>query len=81
MTKALSRNVTENTDWIVCPGCQAMIYTKRLARNLQVCPDCGSHHRLTAQQRIEFRAGEYSTAIVDQVLRERAHTAHSRRAG
>lgn len=53
MTKALSRSVTENTDWIVCPGCQAMIYTKRLARNLQVCPDCGSHHRLTAHQRIE----------------------------
>jgi acetyl-CoA carboxylase carboxyl transferase subunit beta len=30
-----------------------MIYSKRLARNLQVCPDCGDHHRLTAHERID----------------------------
>ena len=53
MTKALSYNSTEDTGWIVCPDCQSMIYIKRLVRSLRVCPDCGSHHRLTAQQRIE----------------------------
>lgn len=53
MINALSQSVTEDTDWIVCLGCQAMIYTKRLARNLQVCPDCDRHYRLTAHQRIE----------------------------
>src|SRR4051812_19763283 len=53
MTKALSRCVTEDTDWVVCSQCRGMIYSKRLARNLQVCPDCGNHHRLTAHERIE----------------------------
>jgi acyl-CoA carboxylase subunit beta len=53
MTKALSRSTGEATEWIVCPGCQDLVYTKRLARNLRVCPDCGHHHRLTARQRIE----------------------------
>lgn len=43
----------EDTDWVVCPGCRGMIYAKRLARNLHVCPDCGEHHRLTAHQRLE----------------------------
>jgi acetyl-CoA carboxylase carboxyl transferase alpha subunit/acetyl-CoA carboxylase carboxyl transferase beta subunit len=52
MTGTLSPNVTADTGWMVCPNCQGMIYSKRLVRNLQVCPDCGSHHRLTAHQRI-----------------------------
>jgi acetyl-CoA carboxylase carboxyl transferase subunit beta len=39
--------------WARCPSCGTLIYRKRLARNLHVCPECGFHHRLTALQRIE----------------------------
>jgi acyl-CoA carboxylase subunit beta len=39
--------------WIVCPGCDAILYGKRLARNQYVCPECGNHHRLTALDRIK----------------------------
>jgi acetyl-CoA carboxylase carboxyl transferase beta subunit/acetyl-CoA carboxylase carboxyl transferase alpha subunit len=53
MTKALERPATEDTDWVVCPGCRTMIYGRRLTRNLKVCPGCGHHHRLSAPERIE----------------------------
>jgi len=39
-------------DWLKCPGCGWLLYRKRLARNLDVCPECGHHCRLTARQRI-----------------------------
>lgn len=52
MTETLSPPVAGATDWVVCPGCRQPIYAKSLERNLHVCPDCGNHHRLTAQQRI-----------------------------
>lgn len=52
MTEPLSHLFAEVTEWVVCPGCRQMIYGKRLARNLLVCPDCGSHHRLTARERL-----------------------------
>jgi acetyl-CoA carboxylase carboxyl transferase subunit beta len=29
------------------------VYGKRLARNLKVCPDCGHHHLLSAQERVD----------------------------
>ncbi|HEX3784155.1 MAG TPA: acetyl-CoA carboxylase carboxyl transferase subunit alpha [Pseudonocardiaceae bacterium] len=39
--------------WARCPSCGTMLYHKKLARNFQVCPDCGDHLRLTAAERIE----------------------------
>jgi acetyl-CoA carboxylase carboxyl transferase beta subunit/acetyl-CoA carboxylase carboxyl transferase alpha subunit len=48
----LSSALAEATEWVVCPGCRQMLYGKHLARNLKVCPDCGSHHRLTAPERL-----------------------------
>jgi len=38
--------------WVKCPSCQALVYGKRLARQLKVCPECGHHFRLTARERI-----------------------------
>ena len=59
----------EDTDWVVCPGCRGMIYAKRLARNLHVCPDCGEHHRLTAHQRLEQLLDEASLELLDVPMR------------
>jgi acetyl-CoA carboxylase carboxyl transferase subunit beta len=39
-------------DWIRCPGCSVLLYARRFARNLRVCPGCGHHGRLDAPTRI-----------------------------
>ncbi|MBO4207228.1 acetyl-CoA carboxylase, carboxyltransferase subunit beta, partial [Micromonospora echinofusca] len=38
--------------WVRCPACSALLYGKRLRRNLHVCPECGDHQRLDAPTRI-----------------------------
>ncbi|ONI90826.1 acetyl-CoA carboxylase carboxyltransferase subunit alpha [Actinosynnema sp. ALI-1.44] len=65
MTEALGRRITEDADWIICPQCRAMIYGKRMSRDLRVCPDCGSHHRLTAPRRIELLFDEANLELLD----------------
>ncbi|MFJ4843787.1 carboxyltransferase subunit alpha [Streptomyces sp. NPDC088733] len=40
-------------EWVRCERCEALVYTKRYARMLRVCPHCGAHGRLTARQRLE----------------------------
>jgi acetyl-CoA carboxylase carboxyl transferase subunit beta len=42
-----------------------MIYSKRLVRNLRVCPDCGSHQQLTAHERIEQLFDEAHVELLD----------------
>jgi acyl-CoA carboxylase subunit beta len=70
VTETLSTPDTEVTaEWVLCPGCRQMIYGKRLARNLHVCPDCGSHHRLTAQERLAQLLDEGSAEPFDVEVR------------
>ncbi|XVQ90053.1 acetyl-CoA carboxylase, carboxyltransferase subunit beta [Microbispora siamensis] len=38
--------------WTRCAGCAAPVYGRRLARDLQVCPECGHHGRLGARDRL-----------------------------
>jgi acetyl-CoA carboxylase carboxyl transferase subunit beta len=38
--------------WVKCPDCSQAIYNKDLAQNLQVCPKCGHHFRLSALERL-----------------------------
>ncbi|WP_229401446.1 acetyl-CoA carboxylase carboxyltransferase subunit alpha [Micromonospora okii] len=38
--------------WSRCGGCAALLYRKRLRRNLDVCPECGTHARLAAPERL-----------------------------
>lgn len=40
--------------WKKCPRCDAMLYTKSLNENLDVCPKCDHHMRITARRRIEL---------------------------
>jgi acetyl-CoA carboxylase carboxyl transferase subunit beta len=40
--------------WAKCPKCGAVVYHKDLARNLRVCPTCGHHHRMSAEERLAF---------------------------
>jgi len=41
------------SDWNKCPSCRALIYARRLDRNLLVCPECGHHGRVGARVRIQ----------------------------
>ncbi len=47
------RSVPEGL-WSKCPTCQAVLYRTELEENLQVCPHCSYHHRLTARQRLHY---------------------------
>lgn len=37
-----------------CPGCGDTLFNQDLGQNLWVCPACGHHFRLTAEQRIQM---------------------------
>lgn len=39
--------------WTKCPSCNAVLFRVELERNLEVCPKCDYHHRLTARKRLE----------------------------
>jgi len=44
--------------WTKCKNCNEIIYTKEIERNLNVCPKCDYHFRITARQRIELTLDE-----------------------
>ncbi|GAB4392987.1 MAG: acetyl-CoA carboxylase, carboxyltransferase subunit beta [Gammaproteobacteria bacterium] len=39
--------------WRKCEACSKVLYHAELDRNLNVCPKCGHHHRITARLRLE----------------------------
>jgi acetyl-CoA carboxylase carboxyl transferase subunit beta len=39
--------------WVKCPGCSETLLSKDLEANLQVCPKCGYHFRISARKRLE----------------------------
>jgi acetyl-CoA carboxylase carboxyl transferase subunit beta len=40
--------------WSKCPGCREIAFRKEVERNLNVCPKCGYHFRLTVSQRLSI---------------------------
>jgi acetyl-CoA carboxylase carboxyl transferase subunit beta len=38
--------------WLKCTGCNEVLYSTELAKNLMVCPSCNFHHRISARVRI-----------------------------
>ncbi|WP_030486498.1 acetyl-CoA carboxylase carboxyl transferase subunit, partial [Micromonospora chokoriensis] len=45
-------NTPVGKSWLICPGCRALLYQRRVERNLGVCPECDHHDQVTAHQRI-----------------------------
>ncbi|MDQ1438172.1 MAG: acyl-CoA carboxylase subunit beta [Acidimicrobiaceae bacterium] len=41
-----------DVQWVKCPSCDAFVYSKRLVRNLKVCPECNHHFRLRVRERL-----------------------------
>ena len=48
--------------WVKCDGCRQIIWKKDLEENLNVCPKCGHHFRLSAAERLKtlFDDGEWT---------------------
>src|SRR3989338_5375316 len=38
--------------WIKCSGCSELIHANELAQNLNCCPKCNHHYRLSLKQRL-----------------------------
>lgn len=51
--------------WIKCNNCGEIIYKKEVQRNLNVCPKCNYHFRISAQERIDFLADKGSFVEYD----------------
>lgn len=52
-TEAISKRAVPEGLWAKCPGCSAVLYRAELERNLEVCPKCGYHNRLSARRRLD----------------------------
>jgi len=52
-TEAITKRGVPEGVWAKCPACSAILYRAELERNLEVCPRCGHHNRLTARRRLE----------------------------
>lgn len=50
----------ENPDWIKCPSCRSLQYSKQLEENLSVCPKCNFYFKLSAAKRIGMLLDEGS---------------------
>ena len=52
-TENRTKSVPEGV-WVKCERCDAQLYRNELERNLQVCPKCSYHMRITARKRLEY---------------------------
>lgn len=40
--------------WMRCAGCESMLYRKIVEEQLNCCPECGMHYRVSARRRVEI---------------------------
>ncbi len=53
-TEASSKSTVPEGLWSKCPHCSAILYRAEVERNLEVCPKCGHHMRITGRKRLHF---------------------------
>jgi len=53
-TESTSKRKVPEGLWDKCPQCSAVLYGAELERNLQVCPKCGHHLRISARSRVQY---------------------------
>jgi len=58
---------SEETLWTTC-GCKNLIYKEDLKDNLNCCPKCGAHHKLTCNERFEIFFDNKKFEIIDTPL-------------
>ncbi len=60
-----ARSQTERAQWVLCPGCQAVVYGRRMASTDGVCPQCGRYGALTAAERLALFADPGTLELLD----------------
>lgn len=63
-----SKRVRTDGLWVKCNGCRQPVWKADLAANLNVCPKCQHHFKMTARERIEMLL-EPGYELVDRGLR------------
>lgn len=65
-----NKNSTENeqSNWIKCPKCLALMYYKEVESKCNVCPKCNHHFRINATKRQEFLCDKGSFVEYDASL-------------
>lgn len=53
-THGSSRKTMPEGLWVKCPACDAVLYRSDLENNMEVCPKCGHHHRISARKRLDL---------------------------
>ncbi|MDT8422597.1 MAG: acetyl-CoA carboxylase, carboxyltransferase subunit beta [Desulfuromonadales bacterium] len=54
--------------WTKCKNCNEIIYSKEIERNLNVCPKCTYHFRISARERIELTVDAGSFVEMDAAM-------------
>ena len=56
--------------WSKCPSCKEMAFRKEVERNLNVCPKCGYHFRVTVAQRLSISVdrGTWRELMVEMAI-------------
>jgi acetyl-CoA carboxylase carboxyl transferase subunit beta len=52
-TDATGKRAVPEGVWIKCDACNAVLYRSELERNLEVCPKCSHHMRISGRRRLE----------------------------
>lgn len=55
--------------WFQCPRCRTATLRDDFIKNLEVCPKCGYHARISAARRLELTADENSFSPFDEHMR------------
>lgn len=53
-TEASSKSAVPEGLWSKCPHCGAILYRAEVERNLEVCPKCAHHMRISGRKRLHF---------------------------
>jgi acetyl-CoA carboxylase carboxyl transferase subunit beta len=54
--------------WVKCDGCRQIIWKKDLEENLNVCPKCDRHFRISARERLAHLLGDNDYEVSDADL-------------
>ena len=70
-TDAVKKKESPEGLWIKCPACLAFLFRSELERNVDVCPKCAFHLRLTARKRLDqFLDPDLREEIASEVVPE-----------
>jgi acetyl-CoA carboxylase carboxyl transferase subunit beta len=58
--KTSSIKLDESEDWVKCPDCSHILFSREIERNLAVCISCEYHFRISARERIKITTDEGS---------------------